>query len=138
MIKVSKRFLTGALAALFLAGAGGSVLAGQKTEGAVNITVGASSSTASGAVGSARASADTSQMISCTITGLTTSNAASCMARDAAGNFLSCTANSNATYLANAVSGIGSSSRIYFVVNASGVCTQINSTNGSQYKPAVP
>ena len=122
-----------------LVGAGGSVLAGQKTESTVSISVQGVSSTASGAVGTARASADGNQMISCTITGLTTANNVSCSARDAAGNFLSCTANSNATFLTEAVNGIGPNSRLYFVVeNATGRCTQINSTNGSQFKPVVP
>ena len=41
-----------------LVGAGGSVLAGQKTESTVSISVQGVSSTASGAVGTARASAD--------------------------------------------------------------------------------
>ena len=124
---------------LGLVGAGGSVLAGQKLESTVSVTVGATSSTASGGLGTARASADGNQMIQCTITGLNTANNVFCSARDAAGNFLSCTANTNATFLAAAVGGIGPNSRLYFVVeNATGRCTQINSTNGSQYKPVVP
>jgi hypothetical protein len=141
MTKTSPRrkALTALFSVLALVGVGGSVLAGQKTESTVSITVGATSSTASGALGTARASADTNQMISCTITGLTTANNVNCSARDAAGNFLSCTANSGAAFLAEAVGGIGPNSRLYFVVeNATGKCTQINSTNGSQYKPVVP
>jgi hypothetical protein len=129
----SRKGLIVLFSALAIVGASGSVLAGQKTESNVTVTA----TTGFGSVGTARSSADANQFIQCQITGTTGSNSVSCAARDAAGTYLTCTGNANATYLAAAVAGIGPNSRIYFAVNA-GVCTQITSSNGSQYKPVVP
>jgi hypothetical protein len=135
----SRRALIVLFSVFAVAGVSGSVIAGEKRESTVSITNNGVTTTVSGGLGTARASADANQMISCTITGLNTANNASCSARDAAGTFASCTANANATFLAAAVSGIGPNSRLFFVIdNATGRCTQINSTNGSQYKPVVP
>ena len=129
----SRKGLIVLFSTLAVVGVSGSVLAGQKSESNVSVT----STSAAGSVGTARSSADANQFIQCQITGTTGSNSVGCSARDAAGTYLSCTGNSNATYLAAAVAGIGPNSRIYFAVNA-GVCTQITSYNGSQYKPVVP
>jgi hypothetical protein len=129
---ISRKALVLVFSALAIAGASGSVLAGQKSENTVTVT----STTASGSLGTARSSADTNQMIQCTVKGFSTQAAVSCAARDAAGNYFSCTAYS--TTLATAAAGIGPNSRLYIVANSSGACTQIDSTNGSYYKPVVP
>ena len=117
---------------LFVAALGGVAYAGFKQEQNVSVTA----TTASGSIGTARNSADTVQFIKCTIQGFTASNSVFCSARNSAGTSFSCTANGNAT-LANAVAAIGVGSRL-FIVQSGGACTQIDVTNGSDWKPAVP
>ena len=138
-MKIERRgrlVLVTAAVALTLAGVAGTVVAGAKSEANVSITVGASSTTVVGSVGTARNSADTVQMIKCTTKGFTSSNSVSCQARTAAGAFYSCTANS--ANLAAATAAINPGSRLYIVGTNAGSCTQLDVTNGSEWQPAVP
>jgi len=88
-----------------------------------------------GAVGSARASADASQYISCYAT-YASSPGAFCVARDAAGTTVSCfTSDPNKVAI---VSAMTSYSYVYFSFDATGTCTQILVSNSSYYPPMVP
>jgi hypothetical protein len=130
----TKKMLVVISTALFtMTGASGLVIAGLKST--QNVTVSATS--ASGAVGTARASADAVQFIRCTVQGTTAGNNVFCAARNTAGTSLSCTANGSPN-LAHSVAAIGPTSRIYFAVNASGACIQVDVTNSSEYPPMVP
>lgn len=120
---------------LGLAGIGGTVYAGFKQD--QNVTINAGATTASGSVGTARNSADNVQFIRCTVQSFAGANAVFCAARNAANVNFSCSANANANNFATAVAGIGVGSRL-FIAQSGGVCTQIDVTNGSDWKPAVP
>jgi len=132
-----KKIIISAIASVVgLAGLSGSVYAGLKTEENVSITVNGTQSTAVGAIGTARNSADATQFIRCTVQGFTSSNSVFCAARTVGGTNFSCTANGSTT-LATSVSAMDSGSRLFiFAVN--GVCQQIDVTNSSEHKPKVP
>jgi hypothetical protein len=115
---------------------GGSVFAGLKVEENVAVTVSGTSATARGAIGTARNSPDSTQFIRCTVQGFVSSNAVFCSARTKAGKNFACV-NNDSPSLALAVAGVGTNSRL-FIAAENGVCTQIDSTNGSVNKPAVP
>lgn len=131
-----KGLFAGLILLIALVGVSRSGLAGLKTEENVHLGVSGSGTTAAGAVGTARNSADVTQFIRCTVQGFTNSSAVFCAARDAAGNSFSCTAN-NSTALATSVSAIDAGSRL-FIFQVGGVCQQIDVTNSSEYKPKVP
>jgi hypothetical protein len=132
--KTLKKSVIGLFVTLLVGGAAGTVAAGYKLESEVKVTA----TSASGSIGSARNSADTKQYIQCSISGTSSSKTVSCAASDSAGNFFSCTGNSNADHLAAAVAAIGSNSKVIVYGTNGGACTQIISYNGSQHKPAVP
>jgi hypothetical protein len=135
--RATRRILLAAATVVAMVVGVGSVYAGLKLDENVAITVSGANSTAVGAVGSVRATADNVQFIRCTIQGLAASNNVFCSARNIAGTqSFSCTANNNVT-LARAVAGISGNSRL-FLAATSGVCTQIDSTNGSVNRPAIP
>ena len=89
----------------------------------------------SGAVGSARASADGIQYIYCyAVHG--SSASAFCVARDAASTTVSCfTTDPNKVALVNAMT---SYSYLYFEYDTSGLCTTLLVENASYYPPMVP
>jgi hypothetical protein len=90
---------------------------------------------ANGTMGSARASADAVQYMSCYAT-YASSAGAFCVARDAAGTTVSCfTSDPNKVAI---VSAMTSYSYVYFSYDASGTCTQILVQNSSYYPPMVP
>ena len=130
-----RRLLIAFLSTLGVAAVTSPVWAGSKVEENVSISVSGSNATAVGAVGTARNSADSTQFISCTVQGFTSSNAVFCSARTVGGTTFGCTANSAS--LAASVSAMDTGSRL-FIAAQSGVCTQIDVTNSSQHKPKVP
>ena len=134
---IMKRVLSAAVGGLAVIAISGSVLAGFKELEQVRISSVATRKTASGAVGSARNSADSVQYIECTVQSFSNgSGAVFCAARDAAGNSFSCTASANPA-MATAVAAIGTGTRL-FIGADNGACTQIDATNGSSYRPATP
>lgn len=108
--------------------------AGTKTSNEVKITD--AQRRAEGSMGSARASADGSQYLACTVHGKANDVYMSCSARDAAGLFRSCT--STAPHLitaAKAVRSHSSSSMIVFTWDANYACQTLDVANGSQFLP---
>lgn len=127
------------VAVLSLVGLGAltaSVSAGVKVEENVSVSISGANASASGAVGTARNSADNVQFIRCTVQGFAGSNNVFCAARTAGGTNFSCSANNSHT-LATSVSAIDAGSRL-FIFAVSGVCQQIDVTNSSEHKPKVP
>ena len=89
-----------------------------------------------GSIGDARASADSLQFIGCFVQ-TSTSNSATCAARDAANDYLSCyTTDPN---LIAAARSISSDSVIeFYTPSGSSTCRTINVNNSSQYAPRQP
>jgi hypothetical protein len=111
----------------------GAASAGSKYEYPVSVSKAADGSgTASGSIGSARASSDSSQSILCYGTGAYHS----CWAVDASGKSLGCTSSDAATMAA--MRSVGPSSYVYFNVNSAGTCTYFLVETGSIFHPASP
>src|SRR5260221_7713492 len=122
----AKHVVAAAAGAVALIAISGSVLAGLKMAGPVQITVNGSEASASGGLGTARHSIDNNQYIECTVQGFSGGNSAVfCAAQDSNGKAFSCTANASNHALATSVAGIGPNSRLFiFAIN--GVCPQID------------
>lgn len=123
-----KGFLT-AMVALGMAATTATALAGLKINSTV--TVNTTSRYATGALGSARNSADSVQYIGCSVTDSAGSAFVSCSARNSAGRFASCT--SSDVGKVSAASSINSDSYIYFRYDSSGVCTYLSVSTFSYY-----
>ncbi len=129
--------LCGILASVLVAGAQ-IARAGQKASYPVSI----GSGTAYGSVGTARNSADGSQMIGCTTIGQLSNgvgyNMASCSATDSQGRSASCWVASNSSAMAQSLASLGTDSFLYFTFDASGNCTFIYVENYSMFEPKSP
>ena len=113
----------------------GVVTAGEKLSAPVVVNTVAR--TASGAMGTARNSADGNQMIGCQVnSGTTFSENVLCSARDAAGNFRSCQS-FNAT-LIQAATAISSNSQLFFAWDVNNACTSLSVTTFSRFEPPLP
>jgi len=100
----------------------------------VSVSKGSTSSSAYGALSSARYySSDSQQYIGCTSAAdLVSSIYISCAARDAQGNYLYCYSNTADGQARQAVAGVNNTSSVYFQVNNStGKCTYISIGNFS-------
>ena len=105
--------------------------AGQKRVEAVFVNTGNPAMRyAGGSLGSARASEDLNQTIGCTIrdTGIVT-----CFARTAINGTLSCTTNDDG--FRAAAQSLNGDSRIYFSVDANGICLSLTVENQSSWAP---
>lgn len=111
-----------------------SAQAGTKTANEVKITD--SSRRAEGSLGSARASADSSQYLACTVHSSTTSIYMSCSARDAAGLYRSCA--SSSPQLVQAALSLSAGSMVVFTWDANYACQTLDVANGSLYLPMTP
>jgi hypothetical protein len=101
------------------------------------VTINTTYSYAYGSMGSARASSDSNQQIGCTTYNSGgTNNYGYCSARDASGNYKSCSwSGSQWTSTINAMT---SASWIWFYWDASGNCTFITLQNDSSQLPSTP
>ena len=119
-------------------GVGGSAFAGAKNYGPVLINT--SLRTASGSVGDARNSADSTQYIECAVQGYSASSGGSsvvvCWAQDVKRTMVSCFAFD--AELRQAAAAINGDSTIQFDWDANGRCTMIQATNGSTFSPKQP
>lgn len=85
-----------------------------------------------GAMGDARSSADSVQYIGCTLYAYPTSESGSCLARNASGTYLGCTASSDAQRdIIKSIKGQGT--RVYFADDGSGYCSTIQVIESSSY-----
>lgn len=131
---MTTRMFTFFSAGLALCAIGASAHAGTRTTEEVTITD--ASRRAEGSLGSARASADSSQYIACTVYSSAGTNAMACAARDAAGLFRSCTSTApNLVTAARAVQSHASSTRVVFSWDANYACQTLEVANGSQFRP---
>ena len=124
-------FVVGMLAAFVTVS---SAQAGTRTSNEVKITD--SQRRAEGSLGSARASADNSQYLACTVHSSTTSVYMSCSARDAAGLYRSCA--SSSPQLVQAALAVSPGSMIVFTWDANYACQTLDVANGSLYLPMTP
>lgn len=123
----------GLAAVVMLAGTG--AVAGSKVSRLVTISSGASGY-ATGSLGSARASGDTTQNIGCTVgAGSDGSKVMNCYATSSAGTYASCT--SNVPALIEAAQAVTHSSYIEFYWSGS-QCTRLYVYHSSIYQPAQP
>jgi hypothetical protein len=109
-------------------------MAGTKTSNEVKITD--SSRRAEGSLGSARASADSSQYLACTVKSTADSIYMGCAARDASGLYRACS--SYSPDLIQAALSISASSMIVFTWDANYACQTLDVANGSLYLPTTP
>lgn len=111
-----------------------SAQAGQKS----TYPVGISGSSAYGAIGDARSSANPVEHIGCNVFGWSgaTSGYAFCWAVDSMGHSLQCS--SSNPYIVQAAAAVTSFSYINFQADKGGYCTQLDVQNHSQYAPMVP
>ena len=127
-----KKMLT---AALLVAAFAGQALAGYKSTNPV--VVNTTTKTAYGSMGSARASADTTQFIGCELVGgpggPTTVN---CGARNSAFQVVYCSSTDPAV-VAMAY-GLTANSYLYFRADANGRCSYLNIDNASYEQPVTP
>ena len=101
------------------------------------VTISTQFSYATGAMGSARNSADAMQQIGCGFVANTGQNTyLSCSAIDAKGNRAWCI--STNSELVKAAQGIGTDTDLVFTWDASGNCTSLNVYNGSNNPPKAP
>jgi hypothetical protein len=94
---------------------------------------------ATGSLGSARASSDSTAYIGCEVDGSTITTQTltmECFASDAAGNFVTC-GSSNPIYVTTA-SAMTANSRVTFYADANGNCIDLYVTNGSYNAPVTP
>jgi len=128
-----KRTIVVAGLAVALLAIGSLVRAGTKATGRVSITPG---TLATGSLGDARASLDGNQYIGCIVQGVPGPGwFTNCLARDAAGNTLSC--QSFDPTIAQAAQAVSSMSAITF--NVSGInCTSVLVGNSSYNRPMTP
>lgn len=131
MHKLNPRSLA-ALAALTLLGLTGSALAGQKASWPVSVST--ASRIASGAMSSARNSADTSQRLECwSLAAAAGGSYASCYARDAAGLSASCyTFNADLMATVRALHG---DDLVSFTYDTSGQCQSVQVVHSSIVEP---
>jgi hypothetical protein len=95
-----------------------------------------SSRRAEGSLGSARASADSSQYLACTVKSTADSIYMGCAARDASGLYRACS--SYSPDLIQAALSISASSMIVFTWDANYACQTLDVANGSLYLPTTP
>jgi hypothetical protein len=106
--------------------------AGIKNSFPVNV----SSASAWGSAGSARNSLDSSQFISCNVQAWGGPAFMYCAARDAVGNYRSCS--SSSAGIVAVAAAVSSDSYIYFTFDASGTCTGLSVDNNSTAEPKKP
>lgn len=123
-----KGFLT-ALFSIGLAAASATALAGLKINTVV--TVNTISRFASGALASARSSADVVQFIGCSVTDSAGAAFVTCSARSSTGAFAACT--STDVGKVSAASSISSDSFVSFRYDATGACTFLSVSTFSYY-----
>ena len=123
-------------AALLVAAFAGQALAGAKYT--YTVSVNTTNRSASGAMGSARGSAATTQSIGCQMYGGLGVGAATvnCGARSAAGQYLYCS--SNDPTLVGIAHSLTASSYIYFMADATGHCTYLDVEAESYFMPVTP
>ncbi|AKF84591.1 hypothetical protein MFUL124B02_01260 [Myxococcus fulvus 124B02] len=127
----ARQLITAALATALI---GTAAWAGEKS--AYPVTVYSTSREAFGSLGSTRDTADTFQKLGCQVnTSSTGSTSVYCYAQSASA-VGACLSSSAA--LVEAVRSIQGDSYLYFSWDASGNCTNINVTHGSQYAPKQP
>ncbi len=117
--------------ATIVAAIGTTASAGQKLS--VPVTVDTSALHASGAVGTARNSVDTTQYILCEVYLSGSTSYLYCWARDAADHFASCF--SSSPYLIQVAQAISGDSSIYFTYSSTGVCSGLSVYNSSLFEP---
>ncbi len=101
------------------------------------VNINAATRTVSGSLANARSSADTNQLISCSVRGYNTgSSSVFCEAQDANGVNVYCMSSSPA--LVSAATGISGDSYILFKYDNSGTCTYLYVSNASSYAPRQP
>lgn len=89
-----------------------------------------------GSIGDARASSEPLQFIGCMIQ-MSTANSASCSARDAAGDYLTCYTTD--PDLIAAAAAVSSDSVVeFYLASGTSTCRTINIINASQYAPRQP
>lgn len=119
------------LGAALIAVLSGTAYAGLKST--IPVSINTANRTASGALGSARNSADVVQHIGCYTYAMPASVTTFCQARDAAGTSVSCS--TTAANLVQVVRGMSGDSHLWFSWNAAGTCTEIDLFNVSQAAP---
>jgi hypothetical protein len=124
-----------ALMGMVFAGAS-TVSAGAKAETVVTIIQGENGSSAEAILGSARNSADATQMLACQLSANSGPTRLACSARDAAGKKLSCY--SMDTKFVTVAASIGVGSRVTFRTDTVGNCTGLDVTNSSANRPMTP
>lgn len=108
--------------------------AGSKSNSEVYVYKAADSSGyAYGALGSARNSAGSNQLLSCSVSSLTGSVSLFCSARDSAGTYVSCT--SSSSRLVTAAQSLKGDSYMTMYWDSSGKCTEFYISNNSAYAP---
>ncbi len=112
-------------------GLAGAALAGQQVFNAVEVST--TNSYARGTMADARHSADSQQLIGCTVSASVGYSYVLCEARDANGVYKSCST-SDVSMVA-AAQAIGTDSYVYFRWNASGACTTVYVSNLSSIRP---
>ncbi|NMO23325.1 hypothetical protein HPC49_50480 [Pyxidicoccus fallax] len=101
------------------------------------VTVNTTTRTAFGSLANARASADTQQLISCSVHAFNSgSSGVTCEAQDANGVNAYCT--SSAAAMVNAVASISGDAYLLFKYDTNGTCTYLYVSNASSYAPRQP
>jgi hypothetical protein len=100
------------------------------------VTIDTTARSATGTMGTARATADSVQYLECAASAGTSNVVAQCWARDAAGTTVACRSFNN--YIFSALAAINSDSRITFTWDATGTCTTVSVQTGSSYQPKTP
>lgn len=124
-----RKGLLTALFAIGLAATSATALAGLKIN--TTVTVNTVSRFASGALASARNSADAVQYIGCSVTDSAGAAFVTCSARSSAGAFAACT--SSDVGKVSAASSINSDSYVFFRYDSTGACTYLSVSTFSYY-----
>jgi hypothetical protein len=130
--EMKHRLLVSSLVVSAAVALGSAAWAGYKTTYSVFV----GSGIAWGAMGDARASADSTTYIGCSRSGYPGSYMIQCYAKNASGTYGTCAINDPA--MASTVASITPSSYIFFEWNASNTCTYLSVDNASYLTPIQP
>lgn len=127
-----------AIVSVLICAAGAMVASSSSAGYKYNLEVNVSSTTGQGVLGAARASADSTQYIGCTVVSYATGGSTGyCYARNSAGTSISCqTTNASLIHLIQTLNG---QSQLYFYVpTGTSTCSQINVYQLSYNTPSTP
>ncbi len=110
----------------------GTARAGWKYTGNT-LVINASAREAFGAMGDIRSSADGGESLQCTLNSTTTALSMQCQGVDISGNTFSCV--SSEAPLVSALQSLRNDDYVQVGWNASGYCTYLNLTSGTEYAP---